>query len=187
MSEGRTRSQSGKLARTKGANFERNIAKSLEKWWGNGSEFRRSPGSGAWSTIGAARDNFQATSGDIAVSDPNWPWTLELKKQEVGEWDVSSLLTSDKGPLSKWWAQACDECPTGRSPMLIAARNRVDPLAFLLLDDFLNLCKDGLNCLKCPYFIAKIGDQKLLILSLKEFLQNVDPKSIAGYTDSPAA
>lgn len=112
----------GRGAKTKGASFERKVAKTITKWWVNGGmkgEFYRTPASGGlrWQE----RDD---TIGDISTPI-GFTHTIECKNDEsfrhkqfieIGEYTTSGLYA--------WWEQACNEAKrANKFPWLIIKKN----------------------------------------------------------------
>lgn len=100
-------------SRTKGATFEREIAKKLSKW--SGLTLRRTPMSGGWNK-----------TGDIAPQSPedsiHWPFNIECKK--YSDWDLLELLKSSNPIMKKWWSQCLsDSEKSGKIPVLVFSRN----------------------------------------------------------------
>jgi Holliday junction resolvase len=91
-------------SRTKGAAFEREIAKLLFLELGIGISFRRD-----------LRQYQTSGHGDLIPSDPAFPFELELKKYA-------------KGPINgpdKWWEQVCTAATrTNKRPALIYKYDR---------------------------------------------------------------
>ena len=130
-------------SKTKGSNFEREIARDLSLWWSNGKRddiFTRSDSSGARFTQRKKTDKDTAfQSGDIACSDPAGILLLELfsievktgygkkNKDKIVLWDVLDILDSDqKIPVifSLWQQCENDAELANKEPMLIFRRNR---------------------------------------------------------------
>ena len=115
---------SGRMSRNKGAAYERKIAKILSAWWGE--KFFRTPLSGGHQDMASQ----MAVVGDIITKDKNFPFHLELKKQEG--WALENVLTSDKkGKIGDWIAQAKSDCKEDKIPFLIFSKN-YHPDFFLL-------------------------------------------------------
>lgn len=120
MKSKRSRSQSGKMAKRKGDNFERKLATDLEKTYGTPGakvgdrEFYRTPLSGGMKT---------EYPGDIIV--PDWfPYMIEAKnREEIG--DLSSLFSRGKShPLVKWIKEEEVKAATiNRALLVVFTRN----------------------------------------------------------------
>lgn len=107
-----------KNSRAKGQRQERALVKKLSEWWG--TEFFRTPGSGAFATRGFVGANV-SFAGDIVTKDKEFPFCVESKNEEG--WELEQLLTAPKNKIQKWWDQACSECPEGMVPLLVFTRN----------------------------------------------------------------
>ena len=118
------RSRAGKKAKTKGASFERRIAKSLGEWWG--VKFYRTPQSG-----GSHLKEGYELAGDIATPADEFRLHIECKNQE--SWTIHGLMTSAKSAVWKWWDQTLNDCPVDRVPVLIFTRNHLP--AFIMMQD----------------------------------------------------
>lgn len=115
----------GKRAKSKGRNFEGEVAKLFTKW--SGSEFRRVPQSGGWDPSISSGDVFLVAEYE-ASRDPReprvrFPLSLECKKQEG--WDFVQLYKGDeKCPLHLWWKQTARDAKVSKKlPALIFTRN----------------------------------------------------------------
>lgn len=105
--------------REKGSRAERDLAKKFAKWWG--SEFHRSPGSGAFATRGFKSKNV-SMEGDIITEDMSFPFTVESKSYKT--WNLESILGADqKSVFHGWWDQALRQTPTWKVPLLIMKKN----------------------------------------------------------------
>lgn len=110
--------------RAKGVGGELEVAKLLERWWGQvepGCRFVRVPMSGGWGTP-TLRPDFKA-SGDIATNASRFPFTVEVKRREGWSWE--RLVACRPSPVWGWWRQAqaqAGEC--GLEPLLWFRRNR---------------------------------------------------------------
>lgn len=118
------RVKAGKKSKNKGSNNERAIAKLFEAYWGHGT-WARTPGSGGWSTSNN-REAFR-TCGDIITTATDFPFCIELKKQEG--WTLDQLLHNEKCIIYQWWEQTITATPAGLVPLLIVARNHHLPVA----------------------------------------------------------
>ena len=128
-----TRSRAGKKAKTKGASFERRIAKSLGDWWD--VKFYRTPQSG-----GSHLKEGYELAGDVATPSEDFRFHVECKNQEA--WTIHGFMTSSKSAVWKWWQQTRDDCPPDRIPLLIFTRNHLP--AFVMVDhDLLDMLWDN--------------------------------------------
>ena len=110
-----SRQRSGRKARNKGSSYERRLCKSFSEFWG--SKFFRTPMSGG----SALKDDYNL-AGDLSTPDESFPYHCEAKNQEAFK-GFHTLFTSGKCPVWKWWAQCTEECPTGKTPLLIFTKN----------------------------------------------------------------
>ncbi len=107
----------GRMSRNKGAGFERVVAKALEQAFG--VRMKRTPLSGGW-----AKD-FPEVAGDVVCIEPDteFMYCVECKKEE--QWKLESLFSDRHAWFDGWWAQLIRECPNGKIPLLVFARNRI--------------------------------------------------------------
>lgn len=110
----------------KGQRGERKLVKLFSDWWG--SEFFRTPGSGAFATLGFKYKDHDL-SGDILTLDKTFPFCVESK--HVEGWTLEQMLTSEKTLMHKWWKQTVKETPEGKIPLLVFTKNRA-PLYCIL-------------------------------------------------------
>lgn len=113
-----------KAARHKGSRAQRDLAKLLGLWFfADSNSFHSTPASGAlrW------KSDVAKTRGDIICSaDDKFPYSIEVKNQEKGSWDLLSLLLNEGPILKKWWAQCLDDAiVVDKNPWLIFTRNQV--------------------------------------------------------------
>lgn len=119
-------------SRTKGATFERSIARALFDELG--LEFKRD-----------LRQYQQAEYGDLVTDDPSWPYCLELKRYRDGP----------IGGLSVWWEQVEKAAQrAGQLPVLIYKYDRapirvvltlMDVKADVSFEDFCYLAREKMN------------------------------------------
>lgn len=119
-------------SRTKGATFERSIARALFDELG--LEFKRD-----------LRQYQQAEYGDLVTDDPSWPYCLELKRYKDGP----------IGGLSVWWDQVEKAAQrAGQLPVLIYKYDRapirvvltlMDVKADVSFEDFCYLAREKMN------------------------------------------
>lgn len=110
---------SGKRSKVKGNRGENEVAKLFAAWWG--AEFTRTPSSGGFGTKKFRKD--WNSAGDIVTPDAKFPFCVEVKN--VKDWDLSSLLTSSKCILWKYWEQAVEEAKeSNKIPILVFKKNR---------------------------------------------------------------
>lgn len=154
----------GKKSRTKGANFERQIAKILSAEFG--VTLRRTPLSGGW-----AKDS-NVAAGDIVCVDDDayWPFCIECKNAEG--WRFSSLLTDKHSWFDNWLRQARDECPPNKKAILIFSKNYTPIFAARPLSDVGNIA--------LPYAVIDVDGKYILICLLSQCMQamqeNLDEK-----------
>lgn len=119
-------------SRTKGATFERSIARALYEELG--IEFKRD-----------LRQYQQAEYGDLVTDDPAWPYCLELKRYKDGP----------IGGLSVWWNQVEKAAQrAGQIPVLIYKYDRqpirvvlvlADVKADVSFEDFCYIARETMN------------------------------------------
>lgn len=111
--------------RSKGATFEREIARQVTAW--TGTEFKRTPMSGGW-----------AKTGDITPKDPkamvDWPFNMELKNQE--SWTIPMLFkvsdTVEAKKMQGWWKQCTDDATKAKKIPLLLMTKKNEPV-FLMM------------------------------------------------------
>lgn len=139
--------------RTKGASFERNIAKQLTTW--SGQPFDRVFRSGG----GIAK-------GDIAPAYGSWPFVAELKNRE--SWNHSDLWKG-KGATWKWWDKVQEEANNAnKHPMLILKKNRHDSLVCITLQSLKSL--PNFTDLATYPISSFMVVNEIIIMSLDSFL-----------------
>lgn len=143
--------------RKKGARAERSLAKVFHGWWG--SSFARTPGSGGFRTK-KFRDDWNAAA-DLVTPDPTFPFSVEAKHREG--WLFDQILTAPKCEIWDWWAQCVREAPSGKLPLLVFRRNRLDWMYMLRADD----CLVDLDS---PMFVRHAPTGELLAIG---FLSNL--------------
>ena len=126
------KSKRARGAKQKGSRAQREVAKLLGLWFfGDINSFHSTPISGGlrW------KSDIAKTRGDIVCStDSNFPYSIEVKNQEHGKWDLLSILL-DEGPIMKKWWKQCEEDAevVGKLPLLIFTRNQV-PFMVIIKD-----------------------------------------------------
>ena len=118
-------------SRTKGATYERKIAKLLSE--ATGGNFKRTPGSGALGTSAGV----QAMQGDIYNAD--WmdknPWFFELKKYEsVNLYHFMQNMKSCN--ITKWLLKVQEQQADYQLGVLIFEENRGKSMAIVELASF---------------------------------------------------
>ena len=167
-------SKLGRKSKSKGSRFELEIAKVLDDWFyaeekakiGLERVLRRTPLSGGW-----------CKTGDIQIDPrvekeaglPPYPFHTELKKREG--WNLEQILLNEKCPIiHEWWKQCTDEAREGAIPLLIFARNMVDPLCLLRLGSlspFLGVLSENPIIIYNSFLLKG----ELVLLPLWEFLK----------------
>ena len=123
----------GKRSRTKGANFERTIAKKFKEFFG--IDFVRTPQSGGFAKKSVKADNFR---GDIVSADADWELNLHIECKNAQSWS-----------LPAWLRQAESDCPPDKKPMVVMHKpNSSQDYVALKLEDFLS-CVDKKKVLLC--------------------------------------
>ena len=109
------RSAKARSARQKGAKFERLVRRMVNESWG--VRLERTPGSGSWGKM--------RTKGDLVSDlekDPNFPFFIEVKKQEA--WNLDQVVLR-VGLVEKWWVKARGQAKEeAKIPLLVFSRNR---------------------------------------------------------------
>ena len=128
-----TRSKIARGAKRKGNRTQREVAKLLGLWFFNDERaFHSTPASGGlhWRELSAK------TRGDVICSaDEDFPYSIEVKNQERGEWDLLSILLNE-GPIIKWWKQCKKDAEfVGRLPWLIFTRNNIPFMSMIKFID----------------------------------------------------
>jgi hypothetical protein len=135
------KSKRARGARSKGSRAQREVAKLLGLWFfADSAAFHSTPASGAlrW------KSDVAKTRGDIVCSaDDNFPYSIEIKNQEKGSWDLLSMLLNEGPIIKKWWAQ-CEEdaIAVDKNPWLIFTRNQVPLISVLRQNSFDGECFD---------------------------------------------
>lgn len=114
----------GKRSKRKGNNYERTIAKAFQSKYG--VELKRTPQSGGFSKKSDKADDFR---GDVTIVDNTLMLLLHIEAKDQKTW-----------ALPKWLRQAEEDCPDGRTPVVIMHQyNSSKDYVCLRLEDFLNL------------------------------------------------
>ena len=115
--------KNGKRSRRKGSSYELSIAKKLREQYG--IELRRTPQSGGFAK-GKDASHFR---GDIIPIDESVDFKLHIECKNATTWS-----------LKQWLAQAEEDCPEGRTPLVIFHKpNSSVDYVTLRLEDFLDL------------------------------------------------
>lgn len=114
----------GKNAKRKGGTFENLIAKVFGERYG--VELKRTPQSGGFAKKSTLADDYR---GDITIVNPKHYLKLHIECKNCKTWS-----------LPKWIAQAEEDCPKNRIPMVVFHQhNTSNDYVCLKLDDFLKL------------------------------------------------
>ena len=97
------RQKLGRRSKTKGANFERDVAKKFKKAYD--ADLVRTPQSGGFAKKSAKADDFR---GDIVPADEDIELSLHIEAKCCKQWTVP-----------QWIAQSESDCPTGKVPVVI--------------------------------------------------------------------
>jgi hypothetical protein len=162
----KTQSQIGRMSRSKGADYENQIAKILSLWWTKGRDnksFRRTPMSGGWDHRHAA--------GDLIAPDPNFPVHIEIRKRETFE--LGQLLKG--GDIMTWLREGESKCPAGQDLWYIMSRNRDKDYLFMRPGTYASVTygADRMPDHALPLHIG--GSCDWIVTLLSEFLDSVTP------------
>lgn len=114
----------GKRAKRKGSNFERTIASIFGKRYG--VELKRTPQSGGFAKKSEKADDYR---GDITIVDTKKMLKLHIECKNTKTWT-----------LPAWIKQAEEDCPKGRTPVIVFHQHNTSKnYVCLSLDDFLSL------------------------------------------------
>ena len=117
-------SRRGRTSKSKGANFERSIAKKFKNAYGE--NFIRTPQSGGFAKQYSKADQYR---GDIVPADNNVTCKLHIECKTQKSWS-----------LPAWLRQAEIDAPEGACPCVIAhLRNTTKDYIMLDLDDFVKI------------------------------------------------
>ena len=114
----------GKNAKRKGGQYERDIAKKFQAKYG--VELKRTPQSGGFAKKCDKADDYR---GDITIVDTKQMLLLHIECKNQKTWS-----------LKQWLEQAEEDCPEGRTPIVIFHQhNSSKDYVCLSLEDFFNL------------------------------------------------
>jgi hypothetical protein len=170
-------------AKSKGSRAQREVAKLLGLWFfSDSAAFHSTPASGGlrWSK------DVAKTRGDIVCSaDDNFPYSIEIKNQEKGSWDLLSMLLNEGPIVKKWWAQ-CEEdaMAVDKNPWLIFTRNQVPFISMLRHASFDGECFDKKYLTSFSRHSFLFDD--ISITPLACLLQSNIHHPIEGYYTDPA-
>ena len=116
--------QRGKRAKRKGSSFERTVAKIFGDKYK--VELKRTPQSGGFSKKSEKADDYR---GDITIVDNTQMLLLHIEVKNQKTWS-----------LKQWLKQAEDDCPEGRTPVVVFHQHdSSNNYVCLKLEDFLEL------------------------------------------------
>ena len=116
--------QRGKRAKRKGSSFERTVAKIFSDKYK--VELKRTPQSGGFSKKSEKADDYR---GDITIVDNTQMLLLHIEVKNQKTWS-----------LKQWLKQAEDDCPEGRTPVVVFHQHdSSNNYVCLKLEDFLEL------------------------------------------------
>lgn len=114
----------GKNAKRKGGQYERDIAKKFQKRYG--VELKRTPQSGGFAKKSDKADDYR---GDITIVDTKQMLLIHIECKNQKTWQ-----------LKQWIEQAEEDCPDGRTPIVIFHQhNSSKDYVCISLDDFFSL------------------------------------------------
>lgn len=160
-----------KNSRDKGGRGERQAAKEFRDWWG--TDFARTPGSGAFATRQKDPHAWSA-SGDLVTHDKSFPFCLEIKWVEG--WNMEQLLRNDGCIIYEWWRQATGECPPEMLPLLVFKKNNHPFYCMIDADDMAS--EEFLRDEQIRYFelpltkgITGVYPMKVYVMLLSDFFK----------------
>lgn len=119
------RSKMGRRSKTKGASYERTIAKKFATAY-PGLELTRTPQSGGFAKKSSKADDFR---GDIVSVDKDIDLKLHIECKDHKSWS-----------LPQWINQATEDCPKGKVPTVIFHKHGTSKdYVCLSLEDFFKL------------------------------------------------
>lgn len=114
----------GKNAKRKGGQYERDLAKIFQERYG--VELKRTPQSGGFAKKSDKADDYR---GDITIVDTKKMLKLHIEAKNQKTW-----------ALPKWLKQAEEDCPNGRTPIVVFHQHGTSKdYVCLSLEDFLKL------------------------------------------------
>ena len=183
---------------SKGGDFEREICKKLSRWLSKNSDDNilwRCDSSGARFTINRKKGNeILSQAGDITYRKEEGKKFIErfcielktgygrknTKKKEMIRWDILDILDSKQSrPIFKiFWDQVYKKSlEVKKSPLLIFRRNNRNALICMKENTFFKIN----NKIENYIIINDNHNNKLIIFSLKDFLEKVDPDSFINH------
>ncbi len=147
----------------KGDNFERQVAKIFQDWYGR--EVRRAPLSG----MGVLKIDI--------VSDENFPFLIQCKKQE--SWRLESIL-SGKGELGRYIDELYEIknylfYNENKILLLVISRNYSNIYAVLDENELNKLTSHGFDVSALTYICFKYNGKNYYMFLLKDMLRNLKP------------
>ena len=174
----------------KGSQFEREICKTLSRWWTQDIEnprddvFWRTSQSGGRATERMKKGKTTAYSyGDVTMVDPiGQPFIdsclLELKRGYSKDISVLDFVDRGKGKplLLKWWDKATKEKhKAGRKYVLIILRRNARMPCVLISTAFLTDVEFMFGTIKHNVIQINTRDVSLAVVDLKTFLKTTHP------------
>lgn len=155
------RSKLGRRSKAKGGNFERTVAKIMQEAFG--IELVRTPQSGGFAKKSEKAKDFR---GDITTLDETVEFKLHVEIKNCKVWSLTS-----------WFNQAENDCPKGRTPIVVFHEHNTSN-NYVLLEEvkFIWLSKGGSSLVGVE--TKSLGYktiQEVLHLSAKKVPQGVTP------------
>lgn len=124
IAEHEKRKKLGKRSKTKGANYERDVAKKFKKAYD--ADLVRTPQSGGFAKKSVKADEFR---GDIVSADEDLELSLHIECKNTKTWS-----------LPAWFNQAESDCPKGKFPVVVFHQHGTSKdYVALSLEDFFKL------------------------------------------------
>lgn len=169
---------SGKGSKTKGADYERKIAKKLSEWWGG--TFSRVPASG-----GLHWGSDQRVAGDIIPPpEARFPFVIECKKREG--WLIDHILL-DNGQPRTWWEQVVTDARRVKLiPLLMFSKNLAKDYIMVPFEDnlYTALTMMDNDVLRTPITFENIrGETQIfdVIVTTYDTFTKLDQDYLRGY------
>lgn len=131
--------------KSKGSSFERKICTRLSLWVTHGKRkdvFWRSSMSGGRATVIRARGGENRQGGDICAVAPEGHVLTDrffFECKHVRNVNLEAFILANKGPIARWWKQACKQAAEHRrEPVLIAKGNHMPILVITRTGSKLN-------------------------------------------------
>lgn len=114
----------GKRSKTKGSNYERDVAKKFKSFYNE--SFVRTPQSGGFAKKLSKANNFR---GDIVLAEEDLDLNIHIECKNTKTWS-----------LPAWIKQAFGDCPKGKVPVIIFHQhNTSKDFISMSLEDFFKL------------------------------------------------